>query len=248
MNAERPPRPVVFTDLAASWPALGSRPWHSREYLLARTFAGRRLVPVELGRSYVDEHWGQALVPFGQFLARHVVPDPSAEVAYLAQHDLFRQIPSLRHDVSIPDFCWAATRTTSPYVPLDEPLLNAWFGPAGTITPLHTDGYHNLLVQVVGTKYVRLYAPWTDGLRPRGVENGVDMSNTSALDLGVLEGWDDPPASVDDEDMRRARAQLADAEYWECVLGEGDALLIPMGWWHYVRSLSVSFSVSFWWD
>ncbi|KAG5930715.1 hypothetical protein E4U53_002160 [Claviceps sorghi] len=258
MNAERPPRPVVFTDLAASWPALGDRPWKSREYLLSRTFGGRRLVPVEVGRSYVDEHWGQELVPFGDFLARHVVAEPAApaEVGYLAQHDLFQQVPQLRNDVAVPDYCWAAVPgppvraapSTQPRVPLEEPLLNAWFGPARTITPLHTDGYHNLLVQVVGTKYVRLYAPWTEGLRPRGAEHGVDMSNTSALDVGVLEGWDEAPASADDEDLRRARRDLAASEYWECILGEGDALLIPMGWWHYVRSLSVSFSVSFWWD
>lgn len=30
-----------------------------------------------------------------------------------------------------------------------------------------------------------------------------------------------------------------------CFLGE--MLFIPSGWWHRVESLSVSFSVSFWW-
>lgn len=261
MNAARPPRPIIFTDLASSWPALTDRPWKSRGYLLSRTFLGRRLVPVEIGRSYVDDGWGQEMLPFGEFLSRYVDVDVDADAAaaaqtgYLAQHNLFRQMPALRNDVCVPDFCWSLV----PRHPTDEernrpalevPQLNAWFGPARTITPLHTDGYHNLLVQVVGTKYVRLYPPWAEGMmRPRGVEHGVDMSNTSALDVGVMEGWDDAgEGRVTAEDMRQAKRDLEGTEYWECILGEGDTLLIPMGWWHYVRSLSVSFSVSFWWN
>jgi lysine-specific demethylase 8 len=31
------------------------------------------------------------------------------------------------------------------------------------------------------------------------------------------------------------------------VLEAGQMLFIPPGWWHYVRSTTVSFSVSFWW-
>lgn len=33
----------------------------------------------------------------------------------------------------------------------------------------------------------------------------------------------------------------------EYILEEGDMLYIPPKWWHYVKSLSPSFSVSFWW-
>lgn len=36
--------------------------------------------------------------------------------------------------------------------------------------------------------------------------------------------------------------------YVECVLRASEAVFIPRGWWHYVRGLEVSFSVSFWWD
>ncbi|KHN94065.1 jumonji domain containing 5 [Metarhizium album ARSEF 1941] len=255
MNGDSPPRPVLFTDLVTTWPALTERPWKSPSYLLSRTFGGRRLVPVELGRSYVDAGWGQELVPFKTFLSRYVSPGAAGEVGYLAQHDLFGQIPCLRGDISIPDLCWSSVplHPTDPAknkARLRVPLVNAWFGPARTITPLHTDAYHNLLVQVVGTKYVRLYPPWSKAMRPRGEEAGVDMSNTSLLDLGVVEGWDDDQDSqgMTLEEREAARRELAAEEYWECVLGEGDTLLIPMGWWHYVRSLSVSFSVSFWWN
>lgn len=34
----------------------------------------------------------------------------------------------------------------------------------------------------------------------------------------------------------------------DCILEEGEMLYIPPKWWHYVRSLTMSFSVSFWWS
>jgi lysine-specific demethylase 8 len=131
---------------------------------------------------------------------------------------------------------------------LDDPLLNAWFGPAGTISPLHTDPYHNILAQVVGRKYVRLYAPpESEKLYARGVEDGgVDMSNTSAIDVGVLAGWD---GTEDDQKAAHIQCPLfKEAEFVDCILEEGECLYIPVGWWHYVRSVSVSFSVSFWFN
>ena len=39
---------------------------------------------------------------------------------------------------------------------------------------------------------------------------------------------------------------LARAQYTETVLRPGDALYIPHGVWHYVRSLETSLSVNFW--
>ncbi|PNP38632.1 hypothetical protein TGAMA5MH_09358 [Trichoderma gamsii] len=273
------PLPIVFTDLIKDWPAFSDAPWNSPDYLLSKTFGGRRLVPIEIGRSYVDQGWSQELVQFRDFLTRYIDPGilphhagddiepiPQKEgkrtpqdIGYLAQHNLFGQIPALRNDIQVPDFCWAdvpphPTTRAKDQAPVDIPQLNAWFGPARTITPLHTDGYHNLLCQVVGTKYVRLYAPEDTGrLRPRGVELGVDMSNTSELDVGVLEGWDKAVDSGDcddgeDEEESRRKEELADVPYWECILRPGDTLVIPIGWWHYVRSLSISFSVSFWWN
>ncbi|PKK45835.1 hypothetical protein CI102_10811 [Trichoderma harzianum] len=256
------PLPIVFTDLTKEWPAFSDMPWNSPEYLLSRTFGGRRLVPVEIGRSYVDEGWSQELIQFKHFLAKYIDPSittstPTSDemlqpekVGYLAQHNLFQQIPSLRNDIQVPDFCWAdvpphLTDSTKNQTPVHVPQLNAWFGPAKTITPLHTDGYHNLLCQVVGTKYVRLYSPEETGrLRPRGMEHGVDMSNTSELDVGVMEGWDEDGG----DDWESIRNELKDVPYWETILNPGDTLVIPIGWWHYVRSLSISFSVSFWWN
>lgn len=254
------PEPIIITKAMESWPALGERSWSKPSYLLSKTIGGRRLVPIETGRSYVDDGWGQKIITFKEFLDLYVLLDEKTSLAtgYLAQHDLFAQIPSLRQDIAIPDYCYTSPpppHHSSPLVKkhsempqLDEPLLNAWFGPAGTISPLHTDPYHNVLAQVVGRKYVRLYAPRESGkLYARGIEDGgVDMSNTSAIDIGVLAGWDG-------YEQEQIQAHLKfplfnDAEFVDCILEEGECLYIPIGWWHYVRSLSVSFSVSFWFN
>ena len=255
MDDREPPVPIVIPHLLQDWPALNDRPWSSIDYLLSNTLGGRRLVPIEVGRSYTDENWGQEIIPFRQFLNEYILNTSEKGTGYLAQYELFEQIPRLRNDILIPEYCWAETRghpldDSKNRPKLDIPNINAWFGPANTITPLHTDGYHNLLCQVVGQKYVRLYSPdCTEALCPRQEEDGVDMSNTSKIDIGVMEGWDVPGKwECENHDGVPEMAEVAGLDYTEYILRPGEVLLIPMGWWHYVRSLSVSFSVSFWWN
>jgi Cupin-like domain len=281
--------------------------------LLRKTLGGRRLVPVEIGRSYTDDGWGQKIIKFRDFMRDYMLDGNSdtndagetreTQTGYLAQHDLFAQIPSLRNDIAIPDYCYStspkpatsnahlpsppdsatdkskSTSEADQEIPHSDVLLNAWFGPAGTISSLHTDPHHNILAQVVGYKYLRLYAPQeTTKLYPRGEDNGIDMSNTSRIDLEVAmdvmegrklnkeeatHGGEDGPDSKDRSEgsveqtvpFEQRKAQFLvefplfpNAKYVEGVLGPGDCLYIPRGWWHYVQSLSPSFSVSFWWD
>jgi lysine-specific demethylase 8 len=57
-----------------------------------------------------------------------------------------------------------------------------------------------------------------------------------------------PLSQVDVERVdAKAFPLFSDAPYTECILEAGEMLYIPPRCWHYVRSLSVSFSVSFWW-
>ncbi|KAI6382457.1 hypothetical protein MCOR25_000749 [Pyricularia grisea] len=282
-NLDMGPEPLIITNVTDDWPARTTNPWCKPAYLLSRTLNGRRLVPVETGRSYVDEGWGQKIIPFSAFLEGYIDRSAisssadhdssnskrtegggtagslheQASIAYLAQHQLFTQLPSLRDDIRIPDYCYTAPPPppasmfpTSEQRPpeLEDPILNAWFGPPGTITPLHTDPYHNMLSQVVGRKYVRLYSHLqTPHMAARGVEDGVEMSNTSRFDVGVMEGWDE--ADGEDEDEGKSKAvDFGKIPFLDCILEPGDTLYVPVGWWHYVRGLSVSFSVSFWWN
>ena len=45
--------------------------------------------------------------------------------------------------------------------------------------------------------------------------------------------------------MSFRHAEFRSAEYVEAVIGPGDVLYIPTGWWHYVKSLSTSISIAF---
>lgn len=252
--------PIIIPGILVTWPAISL--WQNPTYLMRVTLGGRRLVPVEVGKSYLDDEWSQKMMPFREFMTDFLLPKEPKEVGYLAQHDLFAQIPALKNDITIPDYCYttppdpdgAASRTAglASARRLDEPLLNAWLGPKGTKTPLHTDPYHNILCQVVGYKYARLYAPTeTPNVYPCGVDdNGIDMSNTSQVDVSYFRTRAlDASTDVDAQREEHLKYPLfKNAKFVEAILGPGESLYIPLGWWHYVESLSTSFSVSFWWN
>lgn len=315
-----PHTPVILRGTIDHWPARYR--WANPNYWLSRTHGGQRLVPVELGSSYTDESWGQKIMPFGEYLSKYVLgieaekiefedhltkqPDAlaveKAQKGYLAQHDLLSQIPALRADIAVPDFCYAetprsrlkaASREANPPptlpissssddmsdndMPATDPQLNIWLGPHGTVSPAHTDPHENILAQVVGRKYVRLFAPsempkmypmgvaknsggedtgteaTIDGNDHEDTNHGIDMQNTSRVDVGAFVAW-----ATSDEEQDHQRGEQgeqgenfpdhASALYVEGILEAGDCLYVPLGWWHYVHSLCASCSVSFWWD
>lgn len=275
-NALRGSLPLIIRGGANHWPAIADKTWSSPSYLLSRMAMGHRLVPIELGSSYTDDDWDQKLMPFEQFLDQYMLQNP-IEKGYLAQHDLFFQVPKLREDIAIPDYCYSdpphVEGEAIPELSDDaDPSLNIWMGSAHTVSTAHTDPHHNILVQVVGQKYVRLFAPSeTSRLYPFGEVNGISMSNTSRVDVGeamrLFEGWEeweklkpkpevmqrDPIELYDDieslqEDFLVDFPDFPKVKYVEGIIGPGDCLYIPKGWFHYVRSLSPSISVSFWWD
>ncbi|GAB4835168.1 Lysine-specific demethylase jmj30 [Ancistrocladus abbreviatus] len=201
--------PVVISDCMDHWPARTK--WSNMNYL--KRVAGDRTVPVEVGKNYLSSEWKQELITFSQFLER-IQSTNSAEVpTYLAQHPLFDQIKELKKDILIPDYCYAAGGELR--------SLNAWFGPTGTVTPLHHDPHHNILAQVVGRKYVRLYpASLSEELYPHAE---TMLINSSQVDL------DD----IDDA----AFPKLKDLEILDCILDEGEMIYIPPKWWHYPMAL-----------
>lgn len=245
--------PLLLVSTIDDWPAMET--WQDPTHLLRLTLGGRRCVPIEIGETYTHADWRQEIMPIRKFMDEYLLPIDPEEIGYLGQHNLFHQIPALQQDIRTPDYCYTAppestpiSRLGLPHVPpVDEPQKNIWLGPKGTRTPLHTDPYHNIFCQVVGYKYVRLYPPEATGsLYPRGVdENGINESNTSEVEirLDCREG-----SNVAVENEEKFPLFIAEKGYLEVIVGPGECLYIPAGWWHYIESLTASYSVSFWWN
>lgn len=92
-----------------------------------------------------------------------------------------------------------------------------WLGPAGTVTPLHYDTSNILFGQVYGRKRYRMIAPFETSL----FEGARAMYAARDPEQGSMD-----PVLVKD-----------------VVLEPGEALFIPVGWWHHVRALDASISL-----
>ncbi|KAL2913383.1 hypothetical protein HK105_207144 [Polyrhizophydium stewartii] len=248
-------RPFVIRGAIDGWPCFGARPWTSTAQWLESVGADR-LVPVEVGAAYTDPDWTQRLVPMAH-LIEHMLEcedqddgdratagsgvggsqDSSTDARpprmYLAQFDLFAQAPHLDADAPVPDLCLAPPARPdggSDGRPHDV-IRSVWLGPGGTVSPLHTDPHDNLFAQIVGFKRVRMAAP-ADTPRVYPHAAASLMANTARVDV------ERPDAA--------AFPLFGGVRLAECVVGPGDMLFIPRGWWHHVRSLTSSASVSFW--
>jgi hypothetical protein len=103
-------------------------------------------------------------------------------------------------------------------------IVSIWFGPAGTITPLHHDGTNILFGQIYGRKKFRL-APAFElpyMYNNRWVFSKVDLSAPDYEKYPLLRK----------------------ADFFELVLEPGEMLFIPVGWWHWVEALDISISLN----
>lgn len=108
-----------------------------------------------------------------------------------------------------------------------------WLSGGDTRTPLHTDLPDNVFAQVVGHKRVSLFEPRNEFAMYRNPPWSA-MPMASRLD-------------VEEPDFERF-PRFAKVQGWRTVVGPGDLLYIPRYWWHQLRSLDRSISVTYWWS
>ena len=187
-------------------------------------------------------------------------------ILYMAQHDLASQFPALEQDYALPDYVY-----TSPPPPQDWPdykppatsdgvLTNLWIGPAGTISPPHYDPYYNCFVQAVGYKEVWVAPPHCCPRSVTSLGDGTEVEDdTDAGSFPQLSPTARPDARTTITETLMANTASLDvfdpielipdhvrAGAAKAILAPGDLLYMPPGWWHSLRSLTRSFSVSMW--
>lgn len=96
-----------------------------------------------------------------------------------------------------------------------------WIG-KNTVTPLHHDVTHNLMAQLLGNKIVRVVPP----SECRKVDHRTGVHTHI--------GW-----------LTEALAASRDIAYTDYHLSPGQALHLPVGHWHCVRSVGVSITAVF---
>jgi hypothetical protein len=207
-------KPLCIRGFAAQWPALSK--W-TREYLGAITatvdvMANRGAAPAH--QRSVPSRFTKS-IPFSEFVDL-VYSGANTDDYYLVGKNWFFNIPETQHLLE--------DLGASPLIRVGEGSrrVRMWFGPGGTVTPIHYDGSNTLMVQIAGRKSVRLYSP----LLSRYMEQ--------------RRRW---YGEVDPEEL--ASNQRDEVPGTTIVLSPGDALFLPVGWWHVVRALEVSLTLTY---
>jgi Cupin-like domain len=211
-------RPVVITDLVRQWPAYEK--WtvdHLAEHyghLEVEVQANRKSDPVY--EVFLKGH--SVKLSFADFL-RQSSDASSANETYLTANDRVLENPAFAG--LLDDFFPFENMFSAGHRARKQFL---WIGAAGVVSPLHRDRLNVFMTQLKGRKKILMF----------------DSSQTH-----LMYNFESFFSEVDAEqpdfdrypDFRQARPL-------ELVLEPGEALFIPVGWWHHIRALEFSINIS----
>jgi ribosomal protein L16 Arg81 hydroxylase len=213
-------RPVVVTGWMDDWEAL--RTWSPKNF---RQRFGEVEIEIIANRDkdpYYEDNCEQLRQ---KILLREFVDTiesaGSTNAVYLVARNFLLSKPEfaeLKNEFVCP------TGVLDPTVIIDR-HVKLWMGPGGTVTPLHHDASNILFGQVYGRKHIKLIPPHDI----RKVYN--DRRCFSAVDLNC-------------PDFERFPL-LKEATILDVIIGPGEFLFLPVGWWHWVKALEPSISLSF---
>jgi hypothetical protein len=217
-----PGRPVILVGEMAEWPALARwTPQYLRERIGSRTieFQGERSKS-ERFEMYKDAHRRE--LPFDRFIDQIAQPGAGND-AYMTAYNSAKNaeaIARLHDDLGYLD------KFLDPAVAQPHGMM--WIGPAGTVTSLHHDLTDNLIAQVVGRKRLKVVA----------AAEVAKIYNHHHVFSEI--------ADLEDPRIDAARhPALKELRIYDVTLNPGEALFVPIGWWHQVKSLDFSVTITY---
>lgn len=209
-------RPVIIEDVVPDWPACAK--WSLKffkERYGGETVRFQRRNGGDHRDAFVD-HTRTARL--SDYLALLESEEERANY-YLIAHDRLLDQPAFRplfEDIVFDQRYFDAGRA------LGRVFL--WIGPPGASTPLHRDLGNVFFAQIVGQKRVKmipskqLHLVYNDV----GYHSDVDLEEFSVEQFPML-----------------GRATIMDE-----IIAPGELLFIPVGWWHWVKSLEITVTVT----
>ena len=212
-------KPVIITDMITEWPALSL--W-TPNYLKANY--GDTEVEIMANRNSDDQYEinmenHKKKIQLGDYV-NIVVNQGENNDSYMVANNRNlenTQLGRLLEDIVMPPEYLDQSNSSG--------KVFFWFGSAGTITPLHYDEVPLMMAQIYGRKRWQIIPPiYTPFLYNNvGVFSEVDCENPDYNKYPLFE----------------------EVKIIEVVLEPGEIIFVPTGWWHQVKSLDISISLSF---
>ena len=215
-------RPVILQGEMDDWPALER--W-TPDYLKAKV--GSAMVEYQGGRTAnarfeMEKDLHRREAPFDAFIDS-ITKTGAGNDAYLTAYNSERNreaLTPLSEDMGYLDKF--LTRDVA------APHGMPWIGPAGTMTSLHHDLTNNFIAQLVGRKRLVVLPAAEVGrlYNDRHVFSRITDLDSPDIDLTLY-------------------PRLVGAKLYEVMLEPGEILFMPLAWWHQVKSLDFSVTVTY---
>jgi hypothetical protein len=218
LHAMQARRPVKVTGLTAGWDATRWTFDSLREMAGDRKVTALLDLPPAGGVLPGGQQRYEQEMGFAEFLD-HAERARSAAPCYLGY---------TRPEELIPGYADAFDFTPLTPADLYGTDTRLWIGSGGTCSGLHSDLKDNVFAQIYGRKRVIL-VPFAQTPLVYPFRDNIANSQVN-------------PELVDPARFPKFQR----ARVYDTVVGPGDVLYIPRGWWHYLRSESPSISINHW--
>lgn len=223
--------PFITRDLTNDWTAKEN--W-SLGYLKNK-LNGTSVKIAKLNKNNMTDYKSFETMPFSEFADRIKKQNSSPEEGGLylivgtiiSRHERKPTFPTLESELKIPSFI--------PSKKLWE--VNLWIGAGGNTSILHVDPNCNFLSMLQGHKKILLFPPsQTKLLYP------IPYSKCSSNDMLLHSQVD-----FHDPDFLSRFPNIGQALYYETIVGPGETIYIPPGYWHYIVSGDINIGVNIFW-